>query len=120
MYENWIKQHYPYSYLAKLQCAEATQSMVAEFPELRRVRGYIYIGVHQRPHWWCETKDGEIVDPTVQQYETVPVMYEEVPADAYEPHGKCLECGDLLFRHKGADSHLCENCKDSFKFVVWR
>ena len=35
MYADWIKQHHPYSYLAKLQCAEATQSMVAEFPELR-------------------------------------------------------------------------------------
>lgn len=110
-YQTWIKQHYPYPHLAKLQCAEATKAMVAEFPELRRVRGYVYIGVYQRPHWWCETKDKEVIDPTINQYETIPAMYEELPEDAEEPHGKCYECGALLFRSKGDDSYFCIECK---------
>ena len=45
-------------------CREATAAMVKAFPELRRVRGHY----GWCPHWWCETPDGTVVDPTARQF----------------------------------------------------
>lgn len=110
-YQAWIKEHYPTPASAKLQCETATTLMINVFPELCRVRGYAFVGCYTRPHWWCVTKDGEIIDPTVIQYESKPAFYEEIPLEAEEPHGKCYECGALLFRSKGDDSYYCAECE---------
>lgn len=69
------------------------------------------VGVDFRPHWWCITSEGEIIDPTAHQWPAPPAFYDALPNDAEEPCGKCTHCGDLLFRSRGADSYLCENCK---------
>lgn len=58
-------------------CEEYTYFMQSTFPELTRVFGKLYfsneIGALSSPlfeyHWWCITADGEIVDPTAQQFE---------------------------------------------------
>ena len=109
-YEAWIAEHYPTPASAKLKCAEATAEMAAEFPELRQVRGHAMVELQDRPHWWLVAPDGEIVDPTARQWEAAPSMYCELPPDAEEPHGKCIECGAELYRSRGAQSYLCENC----------
>lgn len=109
-YTHWIAEHYPSTESASLKCAEATLTLVATFPELRRVRGHVMVGVHLRPHWWCVTPEGGVVDPTAHQWPHAPVFYAALPDDAEDPHGKCLHCGELLFRSRGADSHLCEDC----------
>lgn len=110
LYESWIACHYPTSESAKMNCMEATASMADAFPELRRVRGYAMVGIRDRPHWWLVKRDGAIVDPTAHQWSVKPSMYREIPIDEEEPHGKCLECGEELYRSRGAQSHFCENC----------
>jgi hypothetical protein len=110
LFGSWIAERYPTSESAKLQCAEATAAMIDAFPMLRRVRGHVMIGIDFRPHWWCVTPEGEIIDPTVHQWSAPPVFYDAMPEDSEEPCGKCIYCGDLLYRSRGADSYLCENC----------
>lgn len=111
LFGSWIAERYPTRESAKRQCAEAASAMAAAFPELRRVRGHAMVGVDFRPHWWCITSEGEIIDPTAHQWPAPPAFYDALPNDAEEPCGKCTHCGDLLFRSRGADSYLCENCK---------
>jgi len=110
LFGSWIFGRYPTPESAKLQCAEATAAMIEVFPKLRRVRGNAMVGIDFRPHWWCVTQDDEVIDPTAHQWDRPPVFYEELTNDE-EPCGKCIYCGDLLFRSRGADSYLCENCK---------
>lgn len=110
LFGSWIAERYPTPESAKLQCAEATSAMVGVFPQLRRVRGHAMVGTDFRPHWWCVTPEGEIIDPTAHQWGVPPVFYDALPEESEEPCGKCIYCGDLLFRSRGADSYLCENC----------
>ena len=88
--------------------------MIEVFPKLRRVRGNAMVGIDFRPHWWCVTQDDEVIDPTAHQWDRPPVFYEELTNDE-EPCGKCIYCGDLLFRSRGAESYLCENCKPNIE-----
>jgi hypothetical protein len=106
----WVSSNYPTQESAKLKCAEATTRMKEQFPRLRRVRGEVMVCTQMRPHWWCVTDGGEIVDPTAHQWDTPVVFYKEIADDAEEPVGKCIYCGSLLYRSKGANSYLCENC----------
>ena len=51
------------------RCAEATLAMAAVFPELTRVRGHYLCWVWgEREHWWLVEPNGEIVDPTADQF----------------------------------------------------
>lgn len=81
-------------------CHAAVEDMVVAFPELRVVRGY-YGGCS---HWWCETPDGEVVDPTAAQFE---------PGDSYveydgpDPLGKCMNCGSYVWT--GGFSGFCSS-----------
>jgi len=109
MMQTWIAKNYPSAQSAALACDTATAKMVAAFPELRRVRGHAMVGVDFRPHWWCETPDGEVVDPTAHQWKRPPHIYEEWTGSE-DPHGKCINCGELLFRSHGSGSWLCWGC----------
>jgi len=80
-YASWISANYPTAQSAVLSCAEATQRMSATFPELLRTRGEVMVGVDYRPHWWCVSPDGTIVDPTVHQWPQKVTIYEIVPLD---------------------------------------
>lgn len=53
-------------------CVSATAEMVKAFPELTRVRGFVQPGGQ---HWWCVDPAGNIVDPTVAQFDRVPNKY---------------------------------------------
>ena len=66
-YDDWIAM-WVATHDVRYKCVETTQEMVKAFPELTRVSGYYHdhFGV---PHWWCVTPDGEIVDPTVSQFD---------------------------------------------------
>ena len=110
-HSTWITERYPTPESARLQCAEATSAMLRDFPDLRRIRGHVMVGIDYRPHWWCVDSADDIVDPTAHQWSPPPVFYEPLPDDAEEPHGKCHHCGSLLFRSRGADSYFCEECK---------
>ena len=51
------------------KCKDKATAAAAEDPSLRLVRGwYIDPDWGEQEHWWCEREDGEIVDPTVEQF----------------------------------------------------
>jgi len=105
----WISKHYPTPEAANLKCAEATLAMCAAFPELIRIRGSAMVGIDFRPHWWCETPSGTVIDPTAHQWPGGVVFYERLQSEE-EPYGKCLNCGYLLFRSRGDSSFHCSHC----------
>ncbi len=89
--------------------------MVGAYPELVRVRGHVMVGCNERPHYWCVTQDGLIVDPTRHQWDTYVVFYRPLPDDAEEPVGKCLNCGCELYRSRGDDGYVCAECRPTMK-----
>lgn len=111
VYVTWMREHATGDLTG--QCEMLTQRMIEAFPELTRMRGHVHlIGHHATghpqgyPHWWCVTDDGDILDPTAQQF-PFPLTY--VPWDEAqpEPTGKCPNCGGYCFEGK----YLCsEHC----------
>lgn len=108
-YEDWISENYQTEESAFLKCADATTKMTQKFPELKRVRGHAMVAFQLRPHWWCVTPEGDIVDPTAKQWGVLVAFYEPLISEE-EPYGKCLNCGELLFRSKAAGSYMCQDC----------
>ena len=111
-YQRWIDARYPDRDSAWLRCTEATEAMTAAFPELRRVRGHVtdYVYAWNSPHWWCETPDGEIVDPTRRQYEGSKLTY--IPLDESNvPQGRCVYCGELYYTPR--DTTCSEACSQA-------
>lgn len=106
------------------KCVEWTTEMSEAFPELKRVRGHVYvIGVGERPHWWLKDPDGNAIDPTRQQFYDLPgegktayyggmgcAMYEELPEDFIEPIGKCPNCGGLIYPNEYSSDVCSEKC----------
>lgn len=93
-------------------CADATQLMAAEFPELRRVAGFAHVSWGRDQHWWCVAPDGTIVDPTVSQFPGRAVDYEELDLEKDQeriPTGVCMDCGDDTYGGKLFCSTRCEN-----------
>lgn len=101
------------------RCQGAASRMVEAFPELRLVRGYCLLADGFSPqHWWCETADGAVVDPTAAQFENI-VGYEEYDEEKHGPLpiGKCMNCGFEVYdkQHQG----LCSaECLEEFR-VYW-
>ena len=114
-----------------LMCAEATRRLVSVYPELMRVRGHVFpqfdegdpmsypddIPVTGLPHWWCETPDGAIVDPTRAQF---PWRITYVPHDEAQPEpvGKCHYCGKYVFgddHYYFCDDHCAQLSADGME-----
>lgn len=91
-------------------CYMYSKMMSVEFPELRLCRGYYndpFGRSHQ--HWWCETSDGIIVDPTVAQF---PLGGTYRRYDGPDPMGRCLHCGTFLFE----TTDFCDSvCSEFFR-----
>ena len=124
-YVDWIKNHYPTSADAYGQCYDATYFMVKDFPELKRIHGYYHSPIWgTRQHWWLQTDDGEIIDPTQHQFPGVNLLdvpnkeiYRDVTEDEM-PIGKCMNCGELIFKG-GYSSNICsELCADQFHYSL--
>lgn len=112
-YGEWIDRHYPSRQSALGDCSAATVKMAAEFPELRRVRGHVHIGLtpYPLPHWWCETPHGERVDPTAHQWPCGVFVYMPVDESVPQPTGMCPNCGG----HCYGDRYLCsERCEVAY------
>jgi len=102
-YQQWIDEHVPTDESALARCAEVTLAMVEAFPELLRVRGHYFCQLWNadREHWWCETADGEIWDPTVRQFPSKGHgIYTPWEEGQPEPTGKCIECGEHCYDGK--------------------
>lgn len=102
------------------ECEDATDAMVAAFPELRRVRGHVTMlaapdgDTRPWPHWWCVTPEGEIVDPTRAQFPG-PLDYEEHDEDRGEPSGVCPNCSGLVY---GGGTCCSDRCHDEYASYV--
>jgi hypothetical protein len=72
-YQEWIDAYKASLGSAKLagKCGAASEAMALDFPELTVVRGDAVLGGCgcAWSHWWCEDPDGNIVDPTVEQFD---------------------------------------------------
>lgn len=93
-------------------CAEFTVDLVALFPELRRVPGYVRLAnpdpgeKFEWTHWWCVAPDGSIVDPTRAQFGPGDLTYHTIDLGS-PPTGRCLHCGGLSFNHRYTCSDAC-------------
>jgi len=70
-YNKWIREKtfgmMPVDLINK--CKEFSIMMSRDFPELRLVGGYyVCPKLGKRIHWWCETPNGTIIDPTAAQF----------------------------------------------------
>jgi len=106
-YREWIS-----SYEGDIwrKCAQVTALMADEFPELTRVRGHVEIAESDRPqqHWWLETGDGKVVDPTADQWLMI-LRYHPWMEGVEEPTGKCPECGGYSYGGRTLCSDSCES-----------
>jgi len=95
-YDEWITENVTKAYG---ECAEVTELMAAEFPELTRVRGHYYCHIWgERAHWWLVDANGTIVDPTKSQFPSKGNgQYEPWPEGAKEPTGMCPNCGEMIY-----------------------
>ena len=100
VYRNWIEVFYPTEKQAYANCLSATQEMVEEFPELRRVRGHYDCPIWgERAHWWCVDPDGSIVDPTAVQFPSrgaFAASYHEAQRKTLVQVGVCMNCGEPI------------------------
>jgi hypothetical protein len=104
------------------ECEQIAGAMARAFPEELEVRkGFFFDAVWgRRGHWWCRTRDGRIVDPTARQHPTGALLpedgsdYEDLtdatPEQMAErvPTGRCMECGDDVYRGQTFCSLNCE------------
>ena len=109
-YVEWIAAH-PGGYGL---CVWRSAQMREAFPELKEVRGF----ANNREHVWLVAPEGEIVDPTEEQFEWRPVNYQPFkPGDTVRV-GKCRECGFAIFAEVGDLNDpsyarsLCNVCKE--------
>jgi hypothetical protein len=109
-YWDWLQANYAGQNL-KARCGPIVREMVKEFPELKACPGHYICPVSgQHEHWWCETEDGEIVDPTYSQFVSQGFgEYEPWPEGEPIPIGKCFNCGGLVYtaEHGGVCSENC-------------
>lgn len=106
----WIAENVPDYASAYGQCAAVTEAMAIVFPELRRVRGHYYCGIWgERAHWWLETRDDKIVDPTAIQFPSKGRgNYEEYDGRPL-PTGPCDNCGEAVYDGGTVCSERCHH-----------
>lgn len=117
-YAEWIERYVSAqpNRFVRGKCHEATEKMVAAFPELRRTCGFVIAPWGEDQHWWCVAPDGSIVDPTVEQFHVV-FGYEEV--DPSKPHrpiptGKCMNCSGPTYEERSICGPSCERELDAY------
>ena len=108
-YDDWIKQNVKSYEDAYGECKSVTKMMVKEFPELKRVRGYYFcLCWGQRMHWWCVETDGNIIDPTKEQFPTKGTCrYEPLKEGDPISIGKCVNCGEYCYKNRYFCSDKC-------------
>lgn len=75
------------------RCKELAEDEIKKDNTLRLVRGHYYCyGGPARQHWWCETPDGVVVDPSKGQFlSNVNGVYEE-----FDGIYICDQCGEEI------------------------
>lgn len=113
IYREWIAQNVPAECTG--MCKEFCNKMLAEFPELKLVRGHVYLPKCDEawPHWWL-LSDDEIVDPTISQFPSM-ILYEPHDENEPEPTGRCLNCGEYCYNGRDCCS---DDCFTSFRWSL--
>ena len=115
-YKKWIMENYPNP--NKATSIEAVQTMKKEFSELKIIRGQVLVlEIYDSPpirvfHCWCETPEGELVDPTAHQFPIPILSYEPLDESRGDPTGGCLYCGGFCYDNENVCS---EKCSRDFK-----
>lgn len=91
-YADWIDEIRSNGRSGRGLCSVMSKTMAEEFPELKVVRGF----ASGQEHVWCVTPEGEIVDPTVDQFPTTPVYEPFQPGDRVKV-GRCMYCGEPIY-----------------------
>ncbi len=114
-YIHWIREYVSrHNGNVRYHCQEASDEMVKAFPELRQVRGYVeYDNGFSTAHWWCETTDGIVVDPTASQFYSV-TEYDEYNEEKHGPlpTSKCMDCGSFVY-DGGVDGFCDKRCREA-------
>lgn len=114
-YRKWIDDNYPADMFVRGLCREACEKMHAEFPELRIACGVVFVPLFpakdsEQEHWWLVDGNGDVVDPTRQQFPGF-IQYNEAGAD--DPRRKyhratCANCGErYLITPEWSDGTVC-------------
>jgi len=123
-YEKWIR-----NYISKNRvlgnCKSACYEIQDEFPELEVVAGWAITQSHgKQEHFWCVDVEGEIVDPTHDQWgEEILEYIVWNPGDEVAV-GKCQDCGVTIYKKvdtlDGIRETFCdEKCFSSYaKYVA--
>jgi hypothetical protein len=59
------------------------------------------------PHWWAVTEDGQVIDPTADQFPS-PLEYHPADESRGGPTGRCPNCGGLCYEHRYLCSDACD------------
>lgn len=93
-------------------CQQAVEKLVEQNTNLTAVRGW-YLDTCWGPqeHWWATTLDGEIIDPTVEQFPTghIPALRSYQPYEGVHP---CPGCGAPVESEQMAE-YCCGACHGS-------
>jgi len=121
-YQIWIDNYKEKHKIIAGLCFPACSLMLQNFPELQLIRGYIIdIWDKKRTHWWLKTESGEIIDPTVSQFDNLltfgSLVYEEYNEFIHGPlaTGKCMNCGECVYNDEQFCNVECE--KNTFKYL---
>lgn len=68
-YRNWIEDYICKNDIRNM-CYRVAEEMTERFPELNRVEGHLWLKDTKKPikHFWCEDKNGNVIDPTISQF----------------------------------------------------
>lgn len=96
-YQLWIERYLERTPRLLGRCNEACAEMLAEFPELRIVRGHVIVAVWgKRGHVWLIDEEDSIVDPTAKQFPAILCYEPWKPGDEVRV-GACMECGESIW-----------------------
>lgn len=99
-YRQWIEDYVERQNGVLLgKCSAACKEMILIFPELKIVRGHVYDTYWgKRSHFWLESRDAKIIDPTRDQFPARSIQYEAWDPSVPVKVGKCMECGTEIFK----------------------
>ena len=113
-FSDWISEHAKGD--VRGYCRQIAQEMADAFPALT-VWGK-FCPIDGTGHAWCQTPDGQIVDPTASQFAEGYNYAGGVPLSDF-PTGKCMECGELIYGKTGY-SGLHAECEAAYAAYVTR
>ena len=112
IYREWIADRKLKKEAAYGKCKHYCEMMLRFFPELKLVRGYYLDCIWgERQHWWLETPEKRVVDPTHIQFPDPNGRYVEWDDSLPDPTGKCPNCGGLCYHNKYC---CCDKCDAEF------